>query len=124
MAGGTLGAISGGQQTWTASLSVNDDTDVVISVAASTVIDGSGTPSVATSATGPFASGTIAEEVIREFLGARSAALIAAQPGLSGLLDNAAPSGNISVTHGVGAVQLRAVGAAWTLGCGRRATAR
>ncbi len=105
--GGTLGPIGGGQQTWTASLSVDGDRDVVVSVAANAALDGSGMGSAAASVIGAFASGEIAEELIREFLGARSAALLAAQPNLSGLLDNDGPSGNISVTRGVGTVQIR-----------------
>ncbi len=113
--GGTLGPISGGPQVWTAVLSVDGDTDVGISVAAGAVIDASGTPSAAASVTGAFASGTVAEELIREFIAARASSLIAAQPGLTGLLDNAAPSGNIQVTRGFGEIQFRtgSEGAVW-----------
>ena len=64
--GGTLGAISGGPDVWTAELSVTGDTDVAVSVAAGAVLDASGTPSVAAFATGAYASGSIAEAVIRD----------------------------------------------------------
>lgn len=105
--GGTLGPITGGPQSWTAQLSVDGTSDVSVTVAANAVLDTSGTPSTAASVTGAFASGAVAEELIREFLASRASALIAAQPGLAGLLDDTAPSGNISVTRGAGIVQLR-----------------
>lgn len=104
--GGTLGPISGGQQTWTANLTVDGDRNVVVSVAEDAALDGSGMSSAAASVVGTFASGEIAEELIREFLAARSVALLAAQPTLSGLLDNAGPSGDISLTRGAGTVQI------------------
>nr|WP_255598712.1 Ig-like domain-containing protein [Hasllibacter sp. MH4015] len=105
--GGTLGPITGGRQAWTAELTVDGDANVTVNVAASAVQDASGTPSAAASATGAFASGSVAEEVIRDFLGARSLALLAAQPDLAGLLSNDGPSGNIQVTRGQGIVQMR-----------------
>lgn len=105
--GGTLGPIAGGRQVWTASLAVDGDQDVTVSVAAAAVTDITNTPSQAASITGAFASGAVAEEVIREFLGARGQALIAGQPGLAGLLGNDAPSGNIQVTRGQGIVQIQ-----------------
>lgn len=40
-------------------------------------------------------------------MASRASALIAAQPGLAGLLDNDGPTGNIQVTRGVGTVQIR-----------------
>lgn len=105
--GGTLGAITGGRQTWTAQLTIDGTADVTVAVAAAAVQDASGTASVAASVTGTFASGSVAEELIREFIAARASSLIAAQPGLTGLLDNAAPSGSIQVTRGFGDVQFR-----------------
>ncbi len=104
--GGTLGPISGGQRTWTATLTVDGDRNVVVSVAEDAALDGSGMSSAAASVVGAFASGEIAEELIREFLAARSVALLAAQPTLSGLLDSGGPSGDISVTRGAGTVQI------------------
>ena len=105
--GGTLGPISGGPDVWTAELTVTGDTDVSVTVADGAVIDASGTPSRAASATGAYASDQIAEELIREFLGARARSLIGAQPSLTALLDGGAPSGNVLVTRGAGLVQLR-----------------
>ncbi|MCF2872018.1 Ig-like domain-containing protein [Octadecabacter sp. G9-8] len=108
--GGTLGSISGGQQTWTASLTIDGDQNVVVAVAAGAVLDGSGTPSAAASVVGTFASGTIAEELIRDFMAARSVALLAAQPSLSGLLDGDETSGAISVSRKLGIVEIQTGG--------------
>ncbi|MBF9042027.1 hypothetical protein HKCCE4037_01705 [Rhodobacterales bacterium HKCCE4037] len=110
VAGGTLGplvAVGTEQQVWRAELTVTGDRDVTISIPADAVLDGSGTGSAAAFAIGAFASGTVAEAVIRDFLGARGQALIASQPALGGLLDNDGPSGNIQVTRGQGIVQIQ-----------------
>ncbi|MFQ6550655.1 beta strand repeat-containing protein [Aestuariibius sp. 2305UL40-4] len=104
--GGTLSAISGGPDVYTAELAVDGDTDVTVSVAAAAALDSTGTASAAASVTGMFASGSVAEEVIREFMAARAAALIAAQPGLAELLGKSDLNGNILVTRGAGTVQI------------------
>jgi hypothetical protein len=105
--GGTLGPITGGNRIWTAQLTVTGSSDVTVSVGDGAVQDVTGTLSGAASVTGAFASASIAEETIRDFLASRGQSLIASQPGLAGLLDNDRPSGNIQVTRGQGIVQVQ-----------------
>lgn len=104
--GGTLGAISGGLQVWTAQLTVDGTQDVTIDVASAAALDGSGTPSAAASVTGTFASGVAAEELIQDFMIARGTALIAAQPELREMLGATGLSANAFVTRGMGTAQM------------------
>ncbi|MBF9061271.1 hypothetical protein HKCCSP123_18985, partial [Rhodobacterales bacterium HKCCSP123] len=60
----------------------------------------------AASARGAIASTAVAEALIRDFLGARGTALIAAQPDLTRLLGRGGPSGSVSVTRTTGDVAL------------------
>lgn len=105
--GGTLGAITGGRQVWTATLMVTGTSDVVVSVADSAVQDATGTVSAATSVTGRFSSGEVAAEIIREFMGARAAASLAAQPELRDLIRGGPATGSLQVTRGAGDISLR-----------------
>lgn len=96
--GGSLtSALSGSGETYTATLSVDGNADVVVTVPAGAAIDGSGDPNVLATVTGLAALGPPAEELIATFLEARGQALLGNQPGLRGFLGGGGPATGTAV---------------------------
>ncbi|MBF9050215.1 hypothetical protein GTA62_11380 [Roseobacter sp. HKCCD9010] len=110
--GGTLGALTGGPQIWTGELSVTGDADAVVSIAEAAAQDVTGTPTAAASVTGAFGSSDLAAELIREFMSARSAALLGSQPSVRGFLTGQSATGALEVTRGQGTISLQTGGRA------------
>lgn len=115
--GGTVGPLSGGPQIFTADISANGTSDLVLTIPAGAAGDATGTPTAAASARGRFASEIVTEELIRDFMTARATGLVAAQPDLRGLLDTNDATGEISVSKSRGVIQMssRTNGLVWAM---------